>query len=90
MIFLDLDQMGEITLDARFQGKKIDCVFRCQNEDVSYFVGNYLEELKEKLEGAGYDVGGLQCLVDENANVTKQEYLSRQPFNNRFALNLFA
>ena len=89
-IFLDLDQMGEITLDARFHGKKIDCIFRCQNEDVSYFVGNYLDELKGKLEGAGYDVGGLQCLVEEDFHTMRQEYLSRQPFNNRFALNLFA
>jgi len=89
-IFLDLDQMGEITLDARFQGKKIDCVFHCQNEGISHFVGNYLEELKVKLEGAGYDVGGLQCLVEENVHFMRQEYLSRQPFNNRLALNLFA
>ncbi|MEI7638518.1 MAG: hypothetical protein WCJ37_14505 [Syntrophus sp. (in: bacteria)] len=89
-IFLDLDQMGEITLDARFQGKKIDCVFHCQNEEISYFVGNYLDELKGKLEGAGYDVGGLQCLIEENIHIMRQEYLSRQPFNNRLALNLFA
>jgi hypothetical protein len=89
-IFLDLDQMGEITLDARFQGKKIDCVFHCQNDDTSHFVGNFLDELKVKLEGAGYDVGGLQCLVEENVHVMRQEYLSRQPFNNRLALNLFA
>jgi len=89
-IFLDLDQMGEITLDARFQGKKIDCVFHCQNDEISNFVGNYLEELKEKLAGAGYEVGGLQCLVEENIHVLRNEYLSRQPFNNRLALNLFA
>jgi hypothetical protein len=89
-IFLDLDQIGEITLDARFLSKKIDCVFHCQNEDVSHFVGNYLGELKGKLEGAGYDVGGLQCLVEENIHIMRQEYLSRQPFNNRSALNLFA
>ena len=89
-IFLDLDQMGEITLDARFQDKKIDCVFHCQNEDISHFVGSYLDELKVKLEGAGYDVGGLQCLVEENVHIMKQEYLTRQPFNNRLALNLFA
>ena len=89
-IFLDLDQMGEITLDARFQDKKIDCVFHCQNEDISHFVGNYLNELKVKLEGAGYDVGGLQCLVEENIHIMKQEYLTRQPFNNRLALNIFA
>lgn len=89
-IFLDLDQMGEITLDARFQDKKIDCVFRCQNEEISHFIGNYLDELKVKLEGAGYDVGGLQCLVEENVHIMRQEYLARQPFNNRLALNLFA
>lgn len=89
-IYLDLDQMGEIALDARFQGKKIDCIFHCQNEDISHFVGNYLDELKVKLEGAGYDIGGLQCLVEENVHIMRQEYLSRQPFNNRLALNLFA
>jgi hypothetical protein len=90
IIFLDLDQMGEITLDARFQGKKIDCVFRCQNEEITTFVANYMDELKGKLEGAGYDVGGLQCLVDENVHVMRKEYLSRQSFNDRPVLNLFA
>ena len=89
-IFLDLDQIGEITLDARFKGKKVDFVFHCQNEYISHFVGNYLDELKVKLEWAGYDVGGLQCLVEENIYVMRQEYLSRQPFNNRLALSLFA
>jgi hypothetical protein len=91
VIFLDLDQMGEITLDARFRGKKkIDCVFHCQNVEISHFLGNYLDELKGKLAGAGYEVGGLQCLVEENIHVMRSEYLSRQPFNNRLALNLFA
>lgn len=89
-IFLDLDQLGEITLDTRFQTKKINCVFHCQNEEISHFVGNYLDELKEKLEGAGYDIGGLQCLFEENVHSMKQDYLARQPFNNRLALNLFA
>lgn len=89
-IFLDLDQMGEITLDARFQGKRIECIFHCENEEISHFVGIYLDELKEKLAGAGYDVGGLQCLVEVNINALRTEYLSRQPFNNRLALNLFA
>jgi hypothetical protein len=89
-IFLDLDLMGELTLDTKFQGKKIDCVFHCQNHEISSFVGTYLDELKGKLEGAGYDVGGLQCLVEENMHVMKSEYLSRQPFNSRLALNLFA
>ncbi|MFA5183093.1 MAG: flagellar hook-length control protein FliK [Syntrophales bacterium] len=89
-IFLDLDQMGEITLDTRFQGKKIDCVFHCQNDDISNFISAYLEELKEILEGAGYDVGGLQCLVEDNVRLMRHEYLARQPFNNRLVLNLFA
>lgn len=89
-IFLDLDQMGEITMDARFQGKRIECIFHCENEEISHFVGIYLDELKEKLAGAGYDVGGLQCLVEANIHVMRNEYLSRQPFNNRLALNLFA
>ena len=89
-IFLDLDQMGEITVDARFHGKNIDCVFHCQNEEISHFLGNYLDELKGKLEGAGYDIGGLQCLVEENIRFMRLEYLSRQRLNNRLALNLFA
>ena len=56
----------------------------------SHFIGNFLDELKGKLEGAGYDVGGLQCLVEANVQAARQEYLSRQTFNNRLALNLFA
>jgi hypothetical protein len=90
IIFLDLDQIGEITLDARLQGKRVDCVFHCQNEDISSFIGNYFDELQEKLIAAGYDVGGVQCLVEENIQLIRNEYLSRQPFNNRLALNLFA
>jgi hypothetical protein len=65
-------------------------VFRCQNEEITTFVANYMDELKGKLEGAGYDVGGLQCLVDENVHVMRKEYLSRQSFNDRPVLNLFA
>jgi hypothetical protein len=75
VIFLDMDILGRIAVDALLREGRIKCVIRCENTNTVRLIGTKLDKLKEALIGTGYNVDLLDCLKAQDIATEKKEYI---------------
>jgi hypothetical protein len=88
-LFLDLDILGKIAVNANFRGGSINCIIKCEKEEVKDLIGNNLEELKNSLTGTGYCVGYIDCVREEELRQEREEFLAGQSFFADQLVNFF-
>ena len=79
-LFLDLDILGKIVVNAGFREGGVNCIIKCEREEIRALIGNNLEELKNSLLQTGYRVGYIDCVQEEGLAEEKKEFLARQSF----------
>jgi len=90
VIFLDLDNLGEIYIDASVREGRIRCIIQCEREEVKLLVAAAAGQLKEALGGIGYGVDQVDCLRVTGLGNKKAEYIEQQLLDSMNLVNRFA
>ncbi len=89
-IFLDLDLLGKIAVNANIREGGVSCVIKCEREEVRDLITNNLDELKDSLSGTGYRVDYIDCVQEDGLMDEQEEFLARQSFFAVDLINYFA
>lgn len=89
-LFLDLDILGKIAANANFREGSINCVIRCEREEIRNLIADNLDELKNALTQTGYQIGYIDCVQEEGLTEGRKEFLARQSFFVDQLVNFFA
>ena len=89
-LFLDLDILGKIAANANFREGSINCVIRCEREEIRNLIADNLDELKNALTQTGYQIGYIDCVQEEGLTEGREEFLARQSFFVDQLVNFFA
>ena len=88
-IFLDLDLLGKIAVNANIREGGVSCVIKCEREEVRDLITNNLDELKDSLSGTGYRVDYIDCVQEDGLMDEQEEFLARQSFFAADLVNFF-
>ena len=88
VLFLDMDALGELSVDAGVKGRSLRCTIKCRNQDVLDFMSVLLPELQEKLSGAGYDACNLQCALEGDIQSWNHEFLVEHKLFSQNIINM--
>lgn len=90
MVFLDMDYLGEISIDASLKEGRIRCVIKCENEEITELVRASGEKLKAALEGIGYGIERIDCLQATELRQKRSDYIEQQILGSMDLVNRFA
>lgn len=90
VMFLDLDYLGEIQIDASLREGRIRCVIKCSSDEVRDLVSASAWRLKEALGGIGYGIEKIESLKVAELTRAKADYFERRLLGSMELLNLFA
>lgn len=88
-VFLDLDVLGKIAVNANFHEGVMNCIIKCEIEEVRDLIDNHLDELKKALVETGYRIGYLDCIQEEGLMQKREEFLAGQSFFADQLVNFF-
>ncbi len=77
-IFLDMDYLGELAIEAGIREGRIRCVIQCESEDVKDLLEASATQLREALESTGYGVEQMDCLVTSDLGQKRAEFIGQQ------------
>lgn len=89
VIFLDLDILGKIAVNASVREEGFNCVIKCEREEVKYLINSNLEELKNSLTATGYRIGYIDCIQEEGVMNEREDFLAKQSFFADQLVNFF-
>ena len=89
-VFLDLDILGKIAVNANVREGGINCIIKCEREEIKDLISNNLDELKKALVRTGYRVGYIDCVQEEGLMHEREEFLAGQSFFADQLVNFFA
>jgi hypothetical protein len=90
MIFLDLDILGKISVNASVRDGSFRSLIKCEREDVKDVISGELGKLKSALSNIGYRVDYIDCLQEDGLAQERKEYFAEQSFSARDLVNYFA
>lgn len=90
IIFLSMDILGDMIIDARLTEGKINCCIKCSAREVCDFISPYIEELREKLKAIGCELDAVDCVVRGDLIEEKNDYYQELALYSREVINLFA
>ncbi|MEN6374011.1 MAG: flagellar hook-length control protein FliK [Smithella sp.] len=89
-VFLDLDILGRITVNANFREGGLNCIIKCEREEIMDLIKNNINELKTSLAQTGYRIGYIDCVQEDGLMDEREEFLARQSFFADQLVNYFA
>lgn len=90
MIFLDLDILGKISVNASVREDSFRSLIKCEREEVKDIVSSELDKLKSVLSAIGYRVDYIDCLQEDELAQKREEYFGEQSFSAMDLINHFA
>ena len=90
IFFLSMDVLGDMIIDARLKGDKIDCIVKCADRDVCEFISSFLEELQESLLTLGCKIDIVKCIAEEDLVKERIDYYHNSVLYNMEVIDLFA
>jgi hypothetical protein len=76
VLFLDMDTLGEVAVDAGIKDRTIRCTLKCSDPHVFDFMKSLLPEFHQSLSGIDYTIGSVQCVLDRSIQSWKNDFLS--------------
>jgi hypothetical protein len=89
VMFLSLDALGEMMVEASLTGNKLGCVLKIADPAVQEFISGFVRELEKNIRDIGFADVYLTCIHSDSIGKTKSEYY-QQLFFDRDAINVFA
>jgi hypothetical protein len=90
MIFLDLDVLGKISVNASVREDSLRTLIKCEREDVKEIISSELTKLESVLSDIGYRVDYIDCIQEEGLAQERKEYFEEQSFSAMDLVNYFA
>jgi hypothetical protein len=90
MIFLDLDVLGKISVNASVREGSFRTLIKCEREDVQEIIASELTKLESILSDIGYRVDSIDCIQEEGLAQQREEYFEEQSFSAVDLVNYFA
>jgi hypothetical protein len=90
MIFLDLDILGKISVNASVREGSFRTLIKCEREDVKDIIAGDLDKLKSILSAIGYRVDYIDCLQEDGLASEQKDYFEEQSFSVAGLVNYFA
>jgi hypothetical protein len=87
VMFLNMDALGDIMVDASLAGNKLSCLFKFDDLEAQQFFSTFLGDLKNSIRMLGYECGFLNCITSKTLKETKEDY-HRELFSDRCAINV--
>jgi hypothetical protein len=88
VLFLDMDTLGEIAVDAGINDRTIRCTLKFSDPHVFDFMKSLLPEFYQSLSGIDYKIGGIQCVLERNIRSWKNDFLSNYRVFSQNALDV--
>lgn len=89
MIFLDLDYLGNISIDASLREGRIRCVIKCESEEITQLVNASASKLRDALDAIGYGVEQIDCLKVSELGRRKVEFIDEHLLGSTDLVNHF-
>jgi hypothetical protein len=89
-LLFDLDMLGHVLIELHVHDKRLDCLFKCDEEAVQAFIFSHLPVLQEKLIDVGYRVERLTCVVEEDLEKQKIALCRNCRLYTAESINIFA
>ena len=89
VVFLDLDILGKITVNANFRERGLNCIIKCERDEIRELISNNINELKTALAQTGYRIGYIDCLQEEGLTDEREDFLAKQSFFADELVNFF-
>jgi hypothetical protein len=90
IIFLSMDILGDMIIDARLTEGRISCCIKCNAREICDFISPFLEELREKINSIGCELDAVDCVVAGDLAEEKNDYYQELALYSREVINLFA
>lgn len=89
VMFLNMDKLGDMVVDASLNDKKMACVFKFTDPEAQGFFAPFLPGLGDALRQIGYGCDSLTSMVTADSTMIRQD-CHREMFNEQDVVNLFA
>jgi Flagellar hook-length control protein FliK len=89
VVFLDMDFLGKLAINASIREGNFSCMIKCEDEDVKTLINNDLDKLKNALLAIGYRVDYIDCMQENGLTQVREEFLQEQSFFAAGLLNFF-
>ncbi len=90
VLFLNMDALGDIMVDIKYNQKNILGTFKCDNVDSRDFMKDFLEILNDRLSSAGYGPNYLNVCCSGNLVQEKADYIQDKVIYSKKIINCFA
>jgi hypothetical protein len=90
VLFVDMDALGEMAIEAGVQEGKLQCTIKCHTQETTAFVADYLPELQDKLADLGYVAPQIRCTLAGDLCSWKQDFLSEHRLYSQNTINICA
>ncbi len=87
-MFLSMDALGDMMVEATMTGVKINCLFKFEDGSAKEFFSSFLEGLSDALRLLGYECEYLTCVTDDRLYKIREEYQKALIYDH-VAVNLF-
>jgi len=89
VLFLSMDLLGQIAVDASLRAGRITCVLKCEDEKSVQIINAEAEKLKVALSAIGYTVEKIECQKETQLSRKKQEYIDEYLIGSAAIVNEF-
>ena len=89
-IFLDMDYLGELAIEAGIREGRIRCVIQCESEDIKNLIEESAPQLREALSATGYGVDQIDCLMGSDLGQKRAEFIGQQILGSTDLVNSYA
>ncbi|SEM35563.1 hypothetical protein SAMN04489760_11190 [Syntrophus gentianae] len=90
VLFFNMDALGDIMVDIKYNQKKILGTFKCDNVDSRDFLKEFLEILNDRLSSAGYGPNYLNVCCSGNLFQEKVDFIHDKVIYSKKIINCFA
>ena len=85
---LSMDALGDITVDAQIEIKRIKCAIYCRDEVVRSFIRPHVADIQEKLSALGYEVPSVGCFIKSDVGKMRKQWVSIPHSDDRDGVNV--
>jgi hypothetical protein len=89
IIFLNMDILGEMIIEAKLEGTVVGCLIKCKNQETCDFVSSFLEELRRTLMAAGCEISIMKCVAEVDLTEEKIAYYKDRIVYAREVVDIF-
>lgn len=89
-IFLDLDYLGELAIEAGVREGRIHCIIKCEKEETRELLDASSQMLRDALTAIGYGVDRVECMKTSDLAAQKAEFIEQQILGTTDLVNSYA